>query len=217
MWGREWGGSFGPAMIGFAPGRRAALLALLLPATALSAQGGRPRTGLRMSPHIGIGYVASVPTTPFGFSAFYITPRWLRGAGLYADVKFTTGSPGKSPYYLPGVTVQQAEVNFGDEPYDQQSDWMTLDAALAYAVTGEFVLYGGAGYSKETHYREFFDASQSRGNFGFYWVSDPAESGTRVNVLGGALLRFSPFLMFQLGVQSAPQSVNAGITVTFAP
>lgn len=203
-------------MIGVSAGRRVALLVFLLPGTALSAQVGRPRVALRASPHFGIGYVASVPTTPLGFSAFYVNPRWLRGAGVYADVKFTTGSPGNSPYYLPGVTVQQAEVTYGDERFDQQSDWTTVDLAMAYAVTGELVLYGGAGYSKETHYREYYDASQSRGNFGFYWVSDPGESGTRVNALGGALLRFSRFLMFQLGVQSAPSSVNAGITFAFA-
>lgn len=196
---------------------RVALLSLSLPGTALYAQGRHLGSGLRATPHLGIGYVASVPTTALGFSALYITPKLFGGAGVFADVKVTTSSPGSSPYYLPNVTVTQAEVTFGDQLYDQQSDWTTIDFGVVYAITQEFALYGGAGYSKETHYRQYFDDAQTRGNFGFYWVADPAASGTRINALGGALVRFSRFLMFQLGGESAPQAVNVGFTLMFAP
>jgi hypothetical protein len=196
---------------------RTALMGLCLPGTALLAQGKRVGASLRAAPHVGIGYVASVPITALGFSGLFITPKLLRGGGVFADVKLTTSSPGKSPYFLPGVTVEQAAVTFGDRLYEQKSDWTTVDVGVVYAVTGEFALYGGAGYSKETHYREYFDDTQTRGNLGFYWVADPGSSGTRINGLGGALLRLSRFLMFQLGVQSAPTAANVGMTLTFSP
>jgi hypothetical protein len=193
-----------------------ALLSCSLPA-ALTAQGGHFGSGLRATPHVGIGYVASVPVTALGFSALYMTPKLFRGAGVFADVKVTTSSPGSSPFYLSNVTVDQAENTYADRLYDQQSDWTTIDVGVVYAITQEFALYGGAGYSKETHYRQYFDDTQTRGDFGFYWVSDPAASGTRINALGGALVRFSRFLLFQLGGESAPRAVNVGITLMFAP
>jgi hypothetical protein len=193
------------------------LFSLLLPGTDLHAQGGRfAGPNLRTTSYLGLGYVASVPITPLGFSLLAVTPKLFRGAGVYADVKLTTSSPGSDPYYLPGVSVSDAELTYGDLLYEQKSDWLTIDLAMVYAITGEFALYAGAGYSKEKHFRQYFDDTQSRGDLGFYWIAAPAESGTRVNVLGGALIRLRRFLYFQLGVESAPRAVNLGLTVTVA-
>lgn len=194
----------------------AALLCLMLPGADLAAQ-GRPVTGLRSRPHLGIGYVASVPTTFLGVSVLGLTPKVFGGAGLYADVKLTSGSPGDSPYYLPGVTVEDAEITYGDMLYQEESDWVSVNVALVYAITGEFAVYGGLGYSKEEHYREYFDDTQTRGNLGYYWVADPAGSGNRVNALGGAFVRLARFVLFQFGAQAQPPGVNVGFTLTFAP
>jgi hypothetical protein len=166
---------------------------------------------------VGIGYVASIPTTFLGFSALGVTPKLFGGAGLYADVKLTTSSPGDSPYYMPGVTVADAEVTYGDMLYEEKSDWLSIDMALVYALTDELAVYGGLGYTKKTHYRQYFDDSQTRGNFGFYWVSDPAASGNRINALGGAFLRITRFVVFQLGAASQPPGANVGIALTFVP
>lgn len=195
-----------------------ALLGISLPGMALQGQGTGPGVGdLRAATYVGIGYVASVPTTFLGFSALVTTPRVLGGAGVYADVKLTTGSPGEDPFFLPGVSVADAEVSFGDLLYHEESDWVSVNLALVYAVTGEFAVYGGGGYSKREHYRQYFDDSQTRGELGFYWVADPDNSGTRVNVLGGALLRVTRFALFQLGVESQPLGVDVGLMLTFAP
>lgn len=194
-----------------------ALMSVLLPGTAVHAQTARlGGATLRTNTYVGVGYVASIPVTPVGISVLALTPRLLRGAGVYADVKFTTSSPGSDPYYLPNVSVNDAELTYGDLLVEQKSDWVTVDVAVAYAVTGEFAVYGGAGYSKETHYRQYFDDGQNRGNFGFYWVADPAGSGTRINVLAGALARIRQFLYFQMGVESEPRAVNLGLTLMLA-
>lgn len=166
---------------------------------------------------IGIGWVANVPTSFLGFSVLGMTPGVLGGAGLYADVKLTTGSPGNAPAFLPDVTPQQAELTFGDQFFADESDWFTLDLALVYAVTPEFAVYGGAGYSEETHYREYFDESETRGDFGFYWVADPDRTGSRTNVLGGVVMRITRFTVFQAGGQTNPSGVTVGLILTLAP
>jgi len=194
-----------------------ALLGFSMPRMLLEAQGTRlVASGLRTSAHLGIGYVANIPTTFVGVSALAITPRLFGGAGVYADVKLTTSSPGDSPYYLPGVSVAQAEGTYGDQLFEQKSDWLAVNVALVYAVTSEFALYGGAGYSKEHHYRQYFDDTQSRGEFGFYWIADPAASGTRINAIGGAFLRVTRFALFQLGAEARPAGANVGITLVLA-
>ena len=193
-----------------------ALVSLSLPVTVLQAQGGRPLVaGLRSSPHVGIGYVANIPTTFLGFSALRITPNLFGGAGVYADVKLTTSSPGNSPYYLPGVSVTDAELTYGDMLYEEKSDWLSVNGALVYAITQELAVYGGLGYARKTHYRQYYDASQTRGNLGFYWVADPSASGTRINALGGALMRITRLVAFQLGAESQPAGANVGVVVTF--
>lgn len=202
------------AMVSWLP----ALVGISLPGLALQGQGMGPGVGdLRAATYVGIGYVANVPTTFLGFSALVTTPRFLGGAGLYADFKLTTGSPGDSPYYLPNVTVADAEFTFGDQMFSKESDWVSVNLAMVYAITGELALYGGAGYSKREHYRQYYDETLTRGDLGFYWVSDPDNSGTRVNVLGGALLRVTRFALFQLGVESQPLGADVGVVLTFAP
>jgi hypothetical protein len=193
-------------------------VALTLPFEPLVAQ-GRSRA---FEPHfknagqIGIGWVANVPTSYLGFSALGTTPSILGGLGLYADVKLTTGSPGSEPAFLPDVTPQEAELTFGDQLFRDESDWFTVDLALIYAITPEFALYGGAGYSEETHFRQYFDESETRGEFGFYWVGDADRTGSRTNVLGGAMMRVTRFTVFQAGGQTNPSGVTVGLILTLA-
>jgi hypothetical protein len=88
--------------------------------------------------------------------------------------------------------------------FQHRSAWVSFDLAVVYVITRDFAAYGGGGYLKEEHYHEYFDDSQTRGDFGFYWVLDEEASGTRVNVLGGLLFRAAPYVVFQVGVESRP-------------
>ena len=140
-----------------------------------------------------------------------MTPKLFGGAGVYADVKFTTSSPGSDPYYLSDITVLQAEATFGDRFLWEQSDWLSINFALVYALSRELAVYGGAGYTRERRYRQYFDDSESRGQLGFYWVSDSAASGNRVNVLGGAFFRLGQAVMLQTGVEAQPTGATVGV------
>lgn len=193
-------------------------VSLTVPLANLCAQG----RSARGEPHftnagqIGIGWVANVPTSFLGFSLLGLTPSLFGGAGLYADVKLTTGSPSNRENFLPDVTPEDAELTFGDANFSDRSDWITVDLALVYAVTPEFAVYGGGGYSDRTFYREYFDASETRGDFGFYWVADDDMSGPRANALGGVLMRVTRFTVFQAGGQTNPRGITVGVVLTLA-
>ena len=189
-----------------------ALATLPLLSREVRAQGQRPLVpDMWNSSRVGVGYVANIPNTFLGFTALGMTPKLFGGAGVYADVKFTTSSPGSDLYYLSGISVQQAEATFGDQFFREQSDWLSINFALVYALGREFTVYGGAGYTRERRYREYFDDSQTRGQLGFYWISDSGASGNRVNVLGGAFFRLGQAVMLQTGVEAQPTGATVGV------
>jgi hypothetical protein len=189
---------------------------LLLAALALSPSGLQAQrvTDLRNSSHLGVGYAASIPEAFVGFTALVLSPKVLGGAGLYADVKFTSSSPRRESYFDSTISVSQAQNLYGDFLVEEKSTWMIVDLALAYTVTPELALYAGAGYSNEHHYQEYFDDSQTRGLGGFYWIPDPAGSGNRINWLGGALLRVEQYVLFQAGIEAKPRGATVGVMFT---
>jgi hypothetical protein len=192
---------------------RLAAAALFVPGAALQAQ--RPIVpNLKHASYLGIGYVASVPEAFAGGALLLLTPKVLGGAGLYADVKFSPSSPARAFEYDPTITVDQADNQFADQLYLEQSAWLTVDLAFVYAVTPELGLYAGGGYSREHHYRQYFDATETRGLAGFYWIGDPAASGDRINALGGVLLRVGRYLAFQMGVGARPPGADVGVMLT---
>ena len=189
------------------------LLGLSLSSRPLVAQG---TVNLRNSSRVGVGYVANIPNTFLGFSVLGLTDKLFGGAGLYVDFKTTTTDYRSDPDYLAGVTVEDAELAFADLLYNEESEWRSVDVALVYAVTPDLALYGGAGYTRERHFRQYFDDSfpPERGEFGFYWIDDPEASGNRVNLLGGVFFRLTRFALFQLGGELEPPGVTTGIVLT---
>jgi hypothetical protein len=188
-------------------------LAGVLSAPGLQAQQGPLYPDLRNATFFGVGYVVNVPNTYVGFSALAFSHRVLAGAGLYADVKFSTSSPGDSPYLIPGVTAQEAEVLWADALGIAESTYLSVNLALVYAITPELGLYAGAGYTNEEHYREYYDNAMERGNLGFYWVADPEDTGSRVNLLGGALFRLHKNLLLAMGLEAQPRGAMIGLTL----
>jgi hypothetical protein len=166
---------------------------------------------LRNSAYLGMGYVASVPHAVAGGALLAVTPKLLGGAGLYADVKFSPSSPARAVEYDPTITVAQADVQFADQLYLEQSAWFSVNLAAVYVVTPELAVYAGGGYSREHHYRQYFDATETRGLLGFYWIPDPAASGDRINGVGGILLRAGRHVTFQMGVGARPPGADVGV------
>ncbi|MBE0591833.1 MAG: hypothetical protein IH616_05465 [Gemmatimonadales bacterium] len=197
---------------------RASIILLALGCLSLT---GRPlvaqgAVSLRNSSRVGVGYVANIPNTFLGFSVLALTDKLFGGAGLYADFKTTTTDHRSDPDYLAGVTIAYAELAYADQLYTEESEWLSVDVALVYAVTNDLAIYGGAGYTRERHFRQYYDDSvpPERGEFGFYWIDDPEASGNRVNVLGGVLFRLTKYVLFQLGGDMQPPGVSVGVVLT---
>ncbi len=192
-----------------------ALSILLVSTSVLSAQrGGLMADHLHNSTTLGLGYVMSVPNAFVGFSALGISPSILGGAGLYADVKFSHDSPGREEEFRGNIDWRDSEFTFGDQLFEERSAWVMVDLALAYAVTRELVLYAGGGYAREWHYRNYFDDSLNRGIEGFYWVLEEEESGKRVNIIAGMLIRAAPHFLIQVGADGRPRGAAVGIMLT---
>jgi len=169
---------------------------------------------LRNTTYLGIGYVANLPNTFAGASLLAISPKVLGGAGVYADVKLSTSSLSNDPYYMANVTPNQALLQFGDNLFEDQKTYVTVDLALVYSVTPEFALYGGAGYGHRTQYQHYYDDSEVRGDFGWYWVRNAEESGARINLMGGGFFRLGSWVAFQGGVESQPVGATVGMMLT---
>ena len=117
--------------------------------------------------------------------------------GLYADLKLSVDSPRKEESCCP-YTLDEAEA-FGDQLFQDKSAWRSFDVAIVRVVGPQLAVYAGGGASRERAYRQYFDQTRTRGNFGAYWVEDTEASGTRVNVLGGLIFHASRNLMFVFG------------------
>lgn len=158
------------------------------------------------------GYVVNAPTQLMGFGTAFIPVRF-GGWGIYADAKFTLESPADDRSFDPSLTPQEATSVLGDEHRAEDSEWTTVNLALVRSITSDFALYAGGGYSNDTRFQEYFDSDRERGRGGYYWVEDDRLSGARLNVLGGAFLRFGRRLVFQLGAESSPPGFTTGVAV----
>lgn len=160
-------------------------------------------------PYLTVGYAADAPSQLLGFGVT-ILPVALDGWGVYGDVKWSLDSPADRSSFDPSLSSQEAQGSLGDDLQRVESEWTTLNLAVARAMTPDLALYLGAGYAWETVYHEYLDETRERGTLGFYWVEDQVASGNRVNVLGGMLLRFGRHLVFQVGGEASPGGFTVG-------
>lgn len=158
--------------------------------------------------HVGLGYVVNAPHIFVGFNVLALQ---AGGFGVYADVKLSVDSPKDEQSCCP-YTVADAE-GFGDQLFQEKSDWRSFNVALARVVAPQLAVYGGAGASRERAYRQYFDQTRTRGSLGAYWVEDNGASGTRLNLLGGLLFHASRNLVFVFGGELEPPGVTVGLTL----
>lgn len=182
-----------------------AAVALALSASEASAQS-------HMEPMFGLGYVANAPHMLAGGSVWGLIPG-LRGFGLYLDFKTSVGSASDNANFEDGLTAAEAREAYGDETFDQEDDWRSINAAILRPLTPELTVYVGGGVAWNTHYQEFWDPSFERGDIGWYWVEDTEVSGSHLNVLAGGLLRIAPRVRIQFGGELEPAGFTVGLSI----
>lgn len=173
-----------------------------------------PDESFLASTHLSIGYAVNAPEQLVGVSASTAGSKWS-GWGLYADYKLSVATPEGDDSFTEDLTVAEAKER-GYLLYTQpESAWNTVNVALVRAVAHEVALYGGAGYSHETVYREYVDETRAPAPESYYTVEDESEGGDAVNVMGGLLFRASRHLIFQVGGETAPAGFTAGASAVF--
>jgi hypothetical protein len=161
----------------------------------------------------GFGYAGNLPRALLGASAHVLLPR-MGGIGLYGEFKITHESR-RGEGFLPDVTVEQAETEFGDDFVRELEHWYVANLAVLRPITRELALYIGTGYARRTLYREYFDVSGERGSFGHYRVEDPADSGSRIDLIGGGFFRAGRRVAFHFGAELAPPGFTVGASLLF--
>lgn len=175
----------------------------------------QPRNDLTAGTRFALGYVANVPNTYLGAAALYTSPKFLSGAGIYVDFKFSPDVTTSDPYFVSGLTADDAELTNGDVLSRERTDWVSVNLAFVYLASADFALYGGGGFTRGLHYKEFFDDTKTLGLLGFYWVSDPRNDDTGANFLAGFVVRAADLALIQMGIESRPVGVTVGILLPF--
>jgi hypothetical protein len=167
----------------------------------------------RTTSTIGIGYVANGPRAIIGATAYTFAPA-LRGFGVYADFRMTHETYDRGDIFMPGVSAQQAEAQFGDSFLQTLEHWTVGNIGLIRPVTSELAVFAGVGYARGNLYQEYYDVAEERGHFGVYRALDE-ESGNRVNVGGGVIFRLGRHVGFHFGGEVAPRGFLAGASLLF--
>lgn len=188
------------------------LAAAALAAAPAAAQIGVPSSrSLAFEPRFGVGYVANMPNQFAGVSAHFIS-EYFGGVGVYVDAKFDVESPEDEEGFEPGLTAAQVDDERGDQLFHEDGSWRSFNVALMKAIAPQFVVYAGAGLADGKHYGQYIDTTGELGMEGFYWVRDEENSGSEINVLGGAFFQLTRSIAFQVGAETKPGGFSVGVS-----
>lgn len=181
------------------------LLALLLLAgTAVPASAQLP-PDLRDTRYTGLGYSASIPSILTGVAAFHHMPSI--GVGVFANARFSLDSPSSESRFREDMTTTEA-FQLGDVPVGTRDSHAMWSVGAFRALNADLAVFLGVGHAEEKSYREFFDESRERGEFGHYWVEAHGAARSGLNYSGGVLIRATRNFFFQGGFETLPKGIT---------
>jgi hypothetical protein len=156
-----------------------------------------------------VGYVTNLPDQPVGFMLAKVVPH---AVGFCFDIKASIpiSRSGADDFYE-NISVHQAEDIFGDRLIGTDLTCVSLNGGLTMGVAGPVAIYGGIGVTWKTAYRQYYDPFEILGEHGQYWVRDDQGSSAGPNLLGGLFARLGNGWALQIGGESNPAGVTAGI------
>lgn len=172
--------------------------------------------GFDRLPRIGIGYVANAPNMFAGAMAFAVFDI-AGGLGLYVDGKYRTENPSTRDDYMDSLSVADIELFPGQRELQDGFFAWSVNAALVKTVSPEMMIYAGAGYAVDEQYVRYYDGGDffDLGVDDRYWVKDEANSGPRVNLLGGVIFRMTRHVALHFGLELVPPGVTVGGSYSF--
>ncbi|HET7275833.1 MAG TPA: hypothetical protein VFI91_11765 [Longimicrobiaceae bacterium] len=177
-----------------------------------ASSGAAQQTAPLIGPRVGAGFVVNAPQMFFGANAFALSSLW-GGLGIYVDAKFERESVKDEAGFIMDMTVQEADQT-GDRFQRDDEVWQSFNLALIRPITPELMLYLGAGMAERESFSQYYDTTRQRGASGYYWVTDEANSGNKVNVMGGGMFRIGSDVFLQFGLESAAPGATVGALIS---
>jgi len=161
----------------------------------------------------GIGYVGNLPDVQVGGSAYVLVPRW-GGVGVYVDAKFGVGGPSSERGYDGSVTAARIENELGGTFVKEEGEWWSANAAVMYVFSPYLTLYAGGGVAHLSPYRLYnIDRELGVGVGGVVWARDPRGDEYRPNMMLGMITRLTSRVSAQIGYETQPDGVTAGLSL----
>jgi len=174
----------------------------------LSAQGS---PGELSRAQFGIGYVANAPNLMAGAIGYVIFP--VRGGiGLYVDAKLDIHNPSDDLAFQVGLTPAEVEAELpGVRFIKRESSWRSFNVGLVRPLNPFLMVYGGAGYSKGSHYYLYEQVTAEVGRA--LWVEAPDDEESRVNFMVGVFFRLTAMVSTQFGIETQPRGMTIGASL----
>lgn len=164
---------------------------------------------------LGVGYVANAPQMLLGGTVWAVIPG-LNGWGIYLDAKMDPEDPIGDGVLFSNMTRADVDEQWpSDLEFVSDERWRGFSVAAMKQLSDEMVLYAGGGYSEETVYQQYFDSQENRGVLGWYWVEDPDESRSGLNLVVGGMLRIAESVRIQFGGETVPMGFTIGLSYVF--
>lgn len=155
----------------------------------------------------GIGIASNVPEQPIGLE--------VRGVDYKSVSYFLQGKVG-SPVPSAKTYEDISQDTFNDAQIDSKNQKISVSAGLTYGVTRTFHLWGGLGFTSETHYIKLQDPYDILGSSdGEYWVNGSDGTTTKLKVVGGVGMTFGQNWYALIGGEYNPVGVNLGVGLRF--
>ena len=177
------------------------VLLIALPSTALANQ----RCDFKEGNHFAVGYAGNIPNEWLGLCLFSTKSE---GVGFYFDLKVSVPMIYGGDDFYDNISIHQAE-GWGDNLTDTEDGWISANLGLTAVLSSSLAFYAGVGYTANTDYRNYYDEFHILGTNGSYWVEGDTEES--VNVLGGLLVVLGDNWGLQVGGETSPGGVTAGV------
>jgi hypothetical protein len=185
---------------------------LSMPFSGLEAQSrSRPRELDRTQ--FGIGYVANAPDVIVGGMAYVVVPKW-GGIGLFVDAKFDSDNPSDLEEYEPDLTAEQVPNEVvGANFLEFESSYHSFNVGVVRPLSPFLMVYAGGGPAFRTRYVQYTDPQKNYGRGGVFWVEDPRQDETRMNLMLGLMMRVGSRITSQFGFETQPRGVTVGLSL----
>lgn len=167
--------------------------------------------GFNSGNRIMLGYAANAPNQYLGFNLGFTRPRtW----GIFLEFKMNPTSLEIAPYLYDDLSVYDEEQtirSLSDTFIGIRDSWISVNAGITRPLNDRFCSYIGLGISFHRVYRQYYEIYGNLGDNGYFWINDDANSTVNPNVTAGIYYKLGRYFYLQLGGNTQPLGLAAGL------